>query len=69
MRIDEERSIVIRYRDTEQNLFAKEPEIKKAIKTIEQRLAIYVSVMKTGGHVSGKNVKKWKSAGKRFVVN
>ena len=40
MRIDEERSIVIRYRDTEQNLFAKEPEIKKAIKTIEQRLAM-----------------------------
>ncbi len=40
MRIDKERSIVIRYRDTEQNLFAKEPEIKKAIKTIEQRLAM-----------------------------
>lgn len=40
MRIDEERSIVIRYRDTEQNLFAKEPEIKKTIKTIEQRLAM-----------------------------
>ena len=40
MRIDEERSIVIRYRDAEQNLFAKEPEIKKAIKTIEQRLAM-----------------------------
>lgn len=40
IRIDKERSIVIRYRDTEQNLFAKEPEIKKAIKIIEQRLAM-----------------------------
>ena len=40
MRIENERSIVIRYRDTEQNLFAKEPEIKKTIKTIEQRLAM-----------------------------
>lgn len=29
MRIDEERSIVIRYRDTEQNLFAKEPGNQK----------------------------------------
>ena len=39
-RIEEERSIVIRYRDAEQNLFAKEPEIRKTIKTIEQRLSM-----------------------------
>ena len=39
-RIEDERPIVIRYRDTERNLFAKEPEIKKTIKTIEQRLAM-----------------------------
>lgn len=39
-RIEEERPIVIRYRDAEQNLFAKEPEIKKTIKTIEQQLSM-----------------------------
>ena len=39
MRIDKERPIVIKYRDAEQNLFAKEPEIKKTIKDIEQRLS------------------------------
>jgi len=39
-RIEDERSIVIRYRDAEQNLFAREPEIKKAIKAIEQRLSM-----------------------------
>lgn len=39
-RIENERSIVIRYHDAEQNLFAKEPEIKNAIKTIEQRLTM-----------------------------
>ena len=38
--INEERPIVIRYRDAEQNLFAKEPEIKKSIKDIEQQLAM-----------------------------
>jgi hypothetical protein len=38
--IDAERSTVIRYRDAEQNLFAKEPEIKKTIKDIEQQLAM-----------------------------
>ena len=37
-RIDRERPIVIRYRDAEKNLFAREPEIKKAIKAIDQRL-------------------------------
>ena len=36
--IDVERPMVIRYRDAEQNLFAKEPEIKKSIKDIEQQL-------------------------------
>ena len=36
-RIENERSVVIRYRDAEQNLFAKEPEIKKTIKVIEQQ--------------------------------
>ena len=40
MRIEDERSIVFRFRDIEQNLFAKEPEIKKTVKTIEQRLAM-----------------------------
>ena len=39
-RIENERSVVIRYRDAEQNLFAKEPEIKKTIKVIEQQLAM-----------------------------
>ena len=39
-RIENERYVVIRYRDAEQNLFAKEPEIKKAIKGIEQQLAM-----------------------------
>lgn len=38
--IGAERSIVLRYRDAEQNLFAKEPEIKKSIKDIEQQLAM-----------------------------
>lgn len=38
-RINKERPIVIKYRDAEQNLFAKEPEIKKTIKDIEQRLS------------------------------
>ena len=38
-RIESERSIVIRYRDAEQTLFAKEPEIKKAIKDIDQQIA------------------------------
>lgn len=40
MRIEDERSIVFRFRDIEQNLFAKESEIKKTVKTIEQRLAM-----------------------------
>lgn len=38
--IDEERPTVIRYRDAEQKLFAKEPEIRKDIKDIEQKLAM-----------------------------
>ena len=37
-KINDERPDVIRYRDAEQNLFAKEPEIKKIIKDIEQQL-------------------------------
>ena len=37
--IDKERPMVIRYRDAQQNLFAKEPEIRKDIKDIEQQLA------------------------------
>jgi len=39
-RIEDERPIVIRYRDAEQNLFAKEPEIKKSVKAIEQRFSM-----------------------------
>ena len=39
-RIDDERPIVIRYRDAQQNLFVQEPEIKKAINDIEQQLAM-----------------------------
>ena len=39
-RIENERSIVIRYYDAEQTLFAKEPEIKKAIKDIDQQIAM-----------------------------
>lgn len=38
-RIEDERPMVIRYHDAEQNLFAKEPEIKKSVKVIEQRLS------------------------------
>lgn len=38
--IEIERPTVIRYRDAEQNLFAKEPRIKKSIKDIEQQLAM-----------------------------
>ena len=37
-RIENERPIVIRYRDAQKNLFAKEPEIKKNIKDIGQQL-------------------------------
>lgn len=36
--IEAERPTVIRYRDAEQNLFAKESEIRKGIKDIEQQL-------------------------------
>lgn len=39
-RIEKERPIVIKYRDAEQNLFAKEPEIRKTIKDIEQQLSM-----------------------------
>lgn len=39
-KIEEERPIVIRYRDAEQSLLAKEPEIKKAINDIERRLSV-----------------------------
>ena len=38
--IDAERPTIIRYHDAEQNLFAKEPEIKKNIKDIEQKLTM-----------------------------
>ncbi len=37
-RIDDDRSDVIRYCDAEQNLFAREPEIRKTAKAIEERL-------------------------------
>lgn len=37
-RIEEERPEVIRYRDAEENLFSREPEIRKNIKDIEGRL-------------------------------
>ena len=39
-RIDKERPTVIRYHDAAENLFAKEPEIKKTIKDIDQRLSM-----------------------------
>lgn len=39
-RIEGERPTVLRYRDAEKNLFAKEPEIKKRIKAIEQQLSM-----------------------------
>jgi len=38
--IAKERPAVIRYRDAEENLFSKEPEIKKSIKDIEQQLSM-----------------------------
>lgn len=37
-RIEEERPIVIKYRDAEENLFSKEPEIRKEVKEIERQL-------------------------------
>jgi hypothetical protein len=40
MKIGNERADIIRYRDAQQNLFTKEPEIKKIIKGIEQQLAM-----------------------------
>ena len=40
VQIDEERPTVIRYRDAEQNLFAREPEIKKSINAMNQQLAM-----------------------------
>ena len=39
-KINEERPMVIKYQDAEQNLFAKEPEIKNAIRSIEQQLSM-----------------------------
>ena len=39
-RIENDRNLVISYRDTERNLFAREPEFKKAIRTIEQKLTM-----------------------------
>ena len=39
-KIENERPCIIRYRDAEQNLFAKEPEIKKAIKDIELHITM-----------------------------
>lgn len=36
--IEKERTAVIRYRDAEQNLLAKEPEVRNSIKDIEQKL-------------------------------
>ena len=48
--IDAERPTVIRYRDAEQNLFAKEPEIKKSIKDIEQQLAMMRVILKDLTH-------------------
>lgn len=39
-RIENDRPVVIRYHDAEQNLFSKEPEIRKAVKAIEQRLSM-----------------------------
>lgn len=38
-RIDQERPDVIRYQESQRNLFTKEPEIKENIKAIEQRLS------------------------------
>lgn len=42
IQINEDCLIVIRYRDAEQNLFAKEPEIKKSIKDVKQQLLMMV---------------------------
>ena len=39
-RIENDRNLVISYRETERNLFAREPEFKKAIRTIEQKLTM-----------------------------
>lgn len=39
-RIENDRNLVISYCETERNLFAREPEFKKAIRTIEQKLTM-----------------------------
>lgn len=39
-KIEKDRTCVIRYRDAEQNLFAREPKIKKAIKDIELHITM-----------------------------
>ena len=38
--IESHRDVVIRYRYAEENLFAKEPEIRKSIKDIENQVAM-----------------------------
>ena len=44
-KIATDRPKVIKYRDAEQNLFAKEPEIRKSIKEIEQQIAMMLSCL------------------------
>lgn len=66
-RIDDERFIVIRYRDTEQNLFAKEPEIKKAIKNIEQQLAMMRQRYEDKRIRIEKKIKEMKERQKEFL--
>lgn len=66
-RIDDERFIVIRYRDTEQNLFAKEPEIKKAIKNIEQQLAMMRQRYEDKRIRIEKKIKEMKECQKEFL--
>ena len=66
-RIEDERSIVIRYRDTEQHLFAKEPEIRKTIKTIEQRLAMMRQRYEDRRIRIGKKCKEMEERQKKFL--
>ena len=54
--IDKERPMVIRYRDAQQNLFAKEPEIRKDIKDIEQQVSD-MRTRKQGWQRNGRNRK------------
>ena len=68
-RIDRERPIVIRYRDAEKTFSPGNRKSKRQSRLLSSGCSCCASVMKTGGHVSGKSVKRWKSVRKHFSRN